>query len=380
MSVVVSPTNAGYIEKGLKNRQCAMPQRQKSKSRERFVTCSENPSVGWHRVTVTLDSTDLPMTSTLSFRFAVSRMKGDIDDAAAMAEGKALALVFVDDQGRNVVPKTPELSSLKPNELQLIEAVSKKNSNTVVVMNTGTPFIVKEWINNPNVKSVLNMWHAGQEGGTATARLLLGQANPSGHVTVTWPKDNADTVEGYKQPRGLYPGDTSGAHLERVSGAGANPSIQSQGIYSGYRYYDQLGLPVQFPFGYGLSYTHFRFSALKLRAGANGSVTVNFDLTNTGQVAGADIPQIYVGPGPEISGVQQAVRSLRGFDRIYLEPGETKHVTLDLDQRSFQYWSERGQLWITNYGSRTIFVGDADQLSSLPLSASITLVETNPPH
>jgi beta-glucosidase len=378
MSVVVSPTNAGFIEKGLKNRQCAVPQPQKSRSRERVVTCSESPSVGWHKVTITLDSTDLPANSPLSFRFAFSRTNGDIADAAAAAEGKALALVFVDDQGRSVVPKGAELSSLKPDELRLIEAVAAKNPNTVVVVNTGTPFIVKEWINNPNVKSVLNMWQSGQEGGTATARLLLGLANPSGHLTMTWPKDNADTIEGYDQPRGLYPGDTPGTHLERVNGKAEKPSIQSQGIYSGYRYYDQLGVPVQFPFGYGLSYTNFRFSALKLKPKADGTVTVSFDLTNVGQVAGASVPQVYVGPGPEVHDVQQAARSLRAFDRIYLEPDETKHVTLDLDQRSFQYWSESGQRWVTNYGNRHIFVGDADQLSSLPLSASVDLVETYP--
>jgi beta-glucosidase len=376
MSVVVSPTNAGYVEKGLKNRQCALPQSEKSRTRGRIVTCSEAPAVGWHRVTVTLDARSLSANSKLSFRFAFSRTNRDIADAAAAAEGKAMAVVFVDDQGRNVVPKTAALSSLNPTELRLIEAVAAKNPNTVVVVNTGTPFVVKEWINNPNVKSVLNMWHAGQEGGTATARLLLGRANPSGHVTMTWPKDNADTIEGYNQPKGLYPGDTAGTHLERVNGVGEKPSVQSQGIYSGYRYYDQLGIAVQFPFGYGLSYTQFRFSGLKLKAKEDGGALVSFELTNAGRVAGAAVPQVYVGPGPQVDGVQQAVRSLRGFDRVYLEPGQTKHVTIDLDRRSFQYWSERDQRWVSNYGSRTIFVGDADQLSSLPLSAPITLVET----
>ena len=377
MSVVVSPTNAGYVEKGLRNRQCASPQPKRSRTPTAIVTCSDSPSIGWHRVRLTLDATSLPVSSDLSLRFAVSRTSADIADAAAAAEGKSLALVFVDDQARNVVPNKPGISSLGPNQLQLVKAVAAKNPNTVVVLNTGTPIIVKEWIDNPNVKAVLNMWQAGQEGGTAAARLLLGQANPSGHVTITWPKDNGDTVHGYNQPRGLYPGDTAGAHPERLNGSAEKPSTESQGIYSGYRFYDQLGLPVQFPFGFGLSYTNFKFSTLTLTSNDDGTVTVTFDVTNTGRVAGAAVPQVYVGAGPAVDHVQQSVRSLRGFDRVYLEPGQTKRVSIGLDRRSFQYWSEPSQKWIANYGNRTIFVGEADAPSYLPLSASITLTTAN---
>ncbi len=177
----------------------------------------------------------------MSCRFAISRVNGDIADAATAAEAKALALVFVDDQGRNTVPSAPALSKLSANQTRLIKAVAAKNPNTVVILNTGTPIIVKGWIDDPNIKAVLNMWHAGQEGGTATARLLLGQANPSGHVTITWPKDDTDTIEGYNQPAGLYPGDTAGFHPGRLNGKGENPSVETQGIYSGYRYYDQAG-------------------------------------------------------------------------------------------------------------------------------------------
>jgi len=90
------------------------------------------------------------------------------------------------------------------------------------------------------------------------------------------------------------------------------------------------------------------------------------------------VPQVYVGPGPAVKGVQQSVRSLRGFERVYLEPGQTKHVNIVLDERSFQYWSESGQRWITNYGTRMIFVGDADAPTQLPLSASVDIgVEGN---
>jgi beta-glucosidase len=375
MDVFVSPTNAGYLEKGLRNRQCAVPQQKRGRVPQPMVSCGEYPSVGWHRVTLTVDSTGLPANSKISLRFAISRVDGDIDDAAAAAEGKALALVFVDDQGRNTVPDKPAISSLGPTDVRLIKAVAAKNPNTVVVLNTGTPAVVKEWIDDPNVKAVLNMWHSGQEGGTATARLLLGQANPSGHVTVTWPRENTDTVATYNQLRGLYPGDMAGIHLERVNGEGENPSIETQGIYSGYRYYDNLGVRVQFPFGYGLSYTTFKFSALKVEPKTDGTVVVTFTVTNSGRVAGAAVPQVYVGPGRAVDGIQQALRSLRGFDRVYLEPAQNRQVTINLDHRSFQYWSESSQRWVTNYGNRTIYVGDADELSLLPLSATVSLTE-----
>ena len=105
---------------------------------------------------------------------------------------------------------------------------------------------------------------------------------------------------------------------------------------------------------------------------------MTFDVRNSGRVAGAVVPQVYVGPGPAIDGVQQAVRSLRGFRPRLPRAGTGKAGDRSaLDQRSFQYWSESGQRWVTNYGNRTIFVGEADALQSLPLSATVKLIERN---
>ncbi len=398
--VVVTPTNAGFTEKGLRNRQCAITDKpavaapmfgggdtedlpegfsRASSPPAPVVPCTVNPTVGWHKISLTYDTTDLAAGFPVSFRFALSRTERDIADAAAAAEGKAMAIVFVNDQGRQVSAQTGDpqvevhVSSIQPEQIRLIEAVAAKNPNTVVVINTGTPIVVKEWIDNPNVKALLNVWHSGQEGGTAIARLLLGRANPSGHTTITWPRNNDDTIEGFSQPQGLYPGDTPGKHRERLNGGPDGSSIETQGIFSGYRYYDKMNIPVQFPFGFGLSYTTFAFSNLKLAPNSDGTVTVEFDIRNTGKFAGAEVAQIYVGPGPEIANVQQAVRSLRSYDRVELEPGQSKHVTLKLDQRSFQYWSEPNQKWVTNSGKRTIFVGDADATQYLPLSGSVSL-------
>lgn len=159
-----------------------------------------------------------------------------------------------------------------------------------------------------------------------------------------------------------------------MNGLPGGASNQTEGIYSGYRYYDQLQIPVQFPFGYGLSYTSFTFSNLKVMPSADGSVDVEFNVKNTGIVEGAEVAQVYVGPGPEIDYVQQAVRALRGFYRVDLKAGETKLVTIRLEKRSFQYWSAAVQKWVTDSGERTIFVGDADATNHLPLTKKVNIV------
>ena len=112
-----------------------------------------------------------------------------------------------------------------------------------------------------------------------------------------------------------------------------------------------------FAFGHGLSYTTFGYSHLALAPQADGSVDVAFDVTNTGGRAGDEVAQVYVGPGPAIPGVEQAVRSLRGFQRVSLDPGQTKRVSVTLAPRSFQYWSTAQHAWVTNGGARGIYVG-----------------------
>ena len=400
-TVPVSPTNAGYIEPGLTNVQCAVPTSNNPNPSTTPPTAAQCPnaqntplSVGWHTVTITLDNTGITGNPAASLRFAYSRVTGDIADAAQAAAGKKLAIVFANDSricdggkaanagGANSCPNggiidmdapTPPTTGMAPlldPEVQLIQAVAAVNPNTIVVLNTADPVIVQPWIDNPNVKAVLEMWNAGSEGSTATARLLLGHANPSGHTAITWPRNSTDLFWTYNETKPLYPGATTGTHPERLNGLANFATDETEGIYSGYRYYDQQDIDPQFAFGFGLSYTTFEFSGLKLTARFDGTVDVDFDIRNTGSVAGADVPQVYVGAGPVVPGIQQAIRSLRGFDRVSLQPGQTVHETIALDQRSFQYWDGATQRWTTNYGPRRIWVGDANALENLPLSAT----------
>ena len=372
--VPVATTNEGYTQGGLTNVQ----------------TSPMTLTTGFHPVSITFRN---DTSSPASFRFAYSRTLGDAIDAAAAARGKAAAVVFVNDHDVSTVnqdaytPPSQGVASLPADQIRLISAVAAVNPNTIVVLNTADPVIVQPWVTNPHVRAVLEMWNAGSEGGTATARLLLGQANPSGHTTITWPSLSNDTIWGYNQNRPLYPGDTTGTHPERLNGLPGDPTAcasftppitpctttaLTEGIYSGYRFYDKQRLAPQYPFGYGLSYTRFQFSALTLRSGGDG-VDATFTVTNTGGRTGTEVAQVYVGPGPRVAGVQQAVRSLRGFQRVTLRPGESSTVTIHLDRRSFQYWNQTQQRWTTLAGERTIWVGNADTPSDLPLHAQVTI-------
>jgi beta-glucosidase len=373
--VPVATTNAGYTEAGLTNQQCDVPVGVQPNP---FTPpgppppptpqqCPADPlPAGYYSVRITFNNTTgVPA----SFRFADSRVNGDIVDAAKAAKGKAMAVVFANDHdaatigGPFAASASSTIPSLPDDQAKLITAVADANPNTVVVLNTGLAVITKPWIDLSGVKSVLEMWNSGQEGGTATARLLLGQADPSGHTAITWAVNPTETIWGYNQPTGLYPGDTAGTHPERLSLGGA--TNLTQGIFSGYRFYDQLNIPVEFPFGYGLSYTSFRYSELRTHW-TNDGLRVTFRVRNTGSRSGAAVPQIYLGPpANEPAGVQFAKHSLAGFTRVSLDPGESSRVAVDVPAQQLSYWSEELQRWVLDPTGRELSVGSSSRDTQL---------------
>jgi beta-glucosidase len=217
------------------------------------------------------------------------------------------------------------------------------------LLNTSSA-VTMPWLDK--VDAVLETWYPGQQYGTALASLLYGDVNPSGKLPLTFPADDQQGPWGAGSLQ--YPGD------------GTNV-FYSEGLLVGYRWYDAQHAAPLFPFGHGLSYTSFAFSNLSVTPQFDGTVDVAFDVKNTGARGGTEIPQVYVGAGPDVPGVQQAVRSLRGYSRVNLDPGQTRRETIKLDRRSFQYWNSAAQKWTTNYGPRTISVGDSS--ANLPLSA-----------
>jgi beta-glucosidase-like glycosyl hydrolase len=398
VEIAGSPTNAGYTQAGLTNMQ---------------YPAGTLAGGKFYPITITFDNnTGAPA----SFRFGYNRAIGDIADAAAAAKGKSLAIVFLNDNGAPPEGNTPTaltmiknpyynpsepvsdsnppyiagVESLPANQTQLVEAVAAANPNTVVVLNTTDP-VLMPWINN--VKAVLEMWYSGEEGGTATARLLLGLADPSGHLPITFPAHATDTIWAYNETVPLYPGDKLGPHFERLNGNGGcsargfgcppdTTTVESEGIYTDYRFFDKEGITPLFPFGWGLSYTSFAFSHLHAGLASDGGLDVSFDVANTGSMAGTAVPQVYLGaPANAPAGVQFAVRQLVQFTRVPLQPGQSEQVSLHVALRQLQYWSASSQQWLLATGDRTVWVGDADSLSgpagdpfavsSLPLSETV---------
>ncbi len=241
-------------------------------------------------------------------------------------------------------------------QLDAIEAISAVQKNTVVVLHIGSP-VVMPWLDK--VKSVLNLYLSGEGAGQAAVALLYGKANPSGKLAETFP---------------MRPEDTP-AHL--TYGKGRLEAVYSEDVYVGYRWYDARGLQVQFPFGYGLSYTDFRLDHLRLSADTyrkGETLRASVDVTNVGCRAGAEVVQLYVGfDGADTVG--RPVRELRGFEKIWLEPGQTRTVTIDLDSRAFSYWEQRINGWYAEEGDYTVYAGTSSR--DLPLTASLH-VEAEP--
>lgn len=188
------------------------------------------------------------------------------------------------------------------------------------------------------------MWYPGQEGGWATADLLLGRTNPGGKLPVTFPVRLEDA-----------PARAAG-HPERMSQSAAT---YSEGIAVGYRWYDQQGIQPLFPFGHGLSYTQFAYSHLAVKRRGDG-VDVTITLRNAGSRGGAEVVQAYLGP-PAGAQAEFAPKSLAGFERVELAPGQSRQVVIHIGARALSYWSAAKHDWVIAEGSREICVGSSSR-------------------
>ena len=260
--------------------------------------------------------------------------------------------------------------SLDGNGDALIAAVAASGTPTIVVLQTGGP-VLMPWL--ADVEGVLEVWYAGQEMGPAIAALLWGDANPSGKLTHSFPESEADlpTAGSFKQ----YPGwfTQTGTSSPPVPRAGAIRQVEyTEGLFVGYRWYDEEGIDPLYPFGFGLSYTSFSYSNLSLKTTGNGGVNVTFTVTNTGDRTGTEVPQVYLGPSPNApGGVQQAVHKLAGFKRIELEPGQSQKVQIHINRQSLSYWSIDAEAWVVGTGRRSVSAGSSSR--DLQLSANVTI-------
>lgn len=223
----------------------------------------------------------------------------------------------------------------------VIQALIKANPNLVLVMLAGSAFDMRQWINE--VHTLVWMSYSGAETGTALANVLFGKVNPSGKLPMTFPKQLADSPE---QILGEYPGKNGTVHY-------------NEGIYVGYRYYDKYQVEPQFPFGFGLSYTSFQYSDLNVGTQKEYAVEISFQVRNTGAREGKEIAQIYV--ARINSEVDSPVKELKGFQKIILDPDESKNIRITLSKKSLKYYSEKEMQWIFQPGEYQILVGSSSR-------------------
>lgn len=226
---------------------------------------------------------------------------------------------------------------LPETERIMITNVLESTTSVVGVLNSGGSVEMAQW--ETGLSALIWAGYAGQQGGTAVADVLFGEVNPSGRLPMTWEKRWADNPV-YNT---YYPKD------------GTKKVAYEEGIFVGYRGYDKLGREVRYPFGYGLSYTTFELSGMKARVGRKGNVEVSFTLKNTGERAGAQVVQLYVNKGSEY--VENPEKELRGFTKIYLEPGKSKKAIIELPADAFSWYdTARGQ-FVTKPGTYGIMLG-----------------------
>lgn len=278
-------------------------------------------------------------------------------DAAKQAEAVALAQkaeVVLLCLGLDEIKESEGLDRgdmrLADNQIELLKAVQQANPNTLVVLSAGAS-LETPWLKH--CRTLVYGALGGQAGAGAMLDVLTGKVNPSGKLAETWVNAYADTPA-------------------KDNFAGPGRMVQyREGLYVGYRYYQTAGVPVAFPFGYGLSYTSFAYS--NLQAASNG---VTLTVTNTGKRAGAEIVQLYVAkPGAE---VLRPAQELKGFAKVQLQPGESKTVTILLDDKAFRYWNTKTDSWEVEGGSYELRVGASS--ADIRLTAVVEVAGTGAPN
>ena len=214
---------------------------------------------------------------------------------------------------------------------------------------------MNSWLDR--VPALLQAWFPGQEGGTAVAEILFGAVNPSGRLPATFERrwqDNPSHDYYYPEPDTL-----------RI--------VYKDGLFVGYRGYEQNGVAPLFPFGHGLSYTTFKYSNLAVSPEdtSDGNVQVTFDLTNSGSRAGAEVAQVYI--ADTHSSVPRPPKELKGFAKVNLKPGETQRVTVELNRRSFSYYDVEARAWHAEPGVFEVLVGHSS--AAIELRGKLTLTK-----
>ncbi|MDQ3918361.1 MAG: glycoside hydrolase family 3 C-terminal domain-containing protein [Acidobacteriota bacterium] len=250
---------------------------------------------------------------------------------------------------------------LPPGQDELINEMAAANRNTIVVVTSGGNVDMSGWLER--VPALIEAWYPGQEGGTALAEILAGEVNPSGRLPVTFERRWEDNP----------------VHDSYYPAAGTNRVEYKEGVFVGYRGYEHNNTKPLFPFGYGLSYTTFRYANLTVRPAAAKTAAsaassplyeVSFDVKNTGTREGADVAEVYVGD-THTTKVARPAKELKGFVKVSLRPGETRRVSVMLDRRAFSYYDAAARQWRADPGDFDLLVGRSSE--QIELRGKLTL-------
>lgn len=288
----------------------------------------------------------------------------DPSSAAALAKNSDVALVFA-YQWESEDMDLPSLS-LPEHQDELIAAVAAANPHTVVVLETGGP-VTMPWAGQ--VAGIVEAWYAGSSGSDAVADVLFGEVNPSGKLPLTFPRSDADLPHPtiVKPPAASRPDFRKPEPWKQIA-AGLAPFqvTYNEGVEVGYKWYDAEHKPVLFPFGYGLSYTTYSYTNLRVTPGKNPQVA--FTVTNTGNREGEEIAEVYASLP---AAAAEPPKRLVGFSKVSLKPGESKEVTVDVDPKYLSIYSVEQHGWQLLPGEYGFMVGGSSQ--SLPLKQSVSL-------
>jgi beta-glucosidase len=338
---------------------------------------------GRHQVSITYKPKTTAAT-TPTLRFAWSATGAALQKAATAAAANDVSVVFVDDSSAKTgdgESAQTDVAQLSDAQNQLVTTVATAahaaGKKVVVVLNTGSA-VQMPWVDN--VDGILEMWYPGQEGGTATSNTLYGKSNPSGKLTLSFPKTSAQT---------LFAGHPERAGGTQDAGEATKTIKWTEDLDIGYRWFESAAntnnYSPLFAFGHGLSYTDFAYSGLNVKNAKNGGLDVTFTVKNTGSVDGAESPQVYAGKSSELpSDIKQATTKVVQFDHIDLKAGESKTVTLNVAPRDLSSWSIAEKAWVLGTGDRKISVGAASDdirltaTKNVPESVTAPAVTTNP--
>jgi len=272
------------------------------------------------------------------------RDKVDIVNSTSEAD---LVIIFAGlnhEKGMDSEHSDRDSFDLLSEQIELINKTVQENPKTIVVLISGSPVNMVDWIEN--VPTVIEAWYAGQEAGNAIADILFGDVNPSGKLPITFPKKLSD----------------SPAHVSTRTYPGNEKVYYDEGIFVGYRHFDTKDIKPLFPFGYGLSYTTFAYDNLKINKKAvmgDEKFTVSVDITNISDYTGAEVVQLYI-QDVECS-VERPLKELKGFKKIKLKPGEKKTVIFELDKRDLSFYDEKTSCWKAEKGIFNILVGSSSR-------------------